>query len=185
MDAAASAMTIRFTGHEVDRRLSSPTAICGLAHNYTNLQRPHADPGVCQPAPMSQLRSDPSVRRGARPAPSKPGGRSGGYVRASPWTWSCEVIALSATRQLRMTALWADSADLPVSECGQIRAYLLRAAAPRAAASGWPGPRERGRPPPRRRTPRQPGPAAGPSRIQPRVHALSRIHPHRAAGHRG
>ena len=26
-----------------------------------------------------------------------------------------------------MTAPWADSADLPVSECGQIRAYLLRA----------------------------------------------------------
>ena len=31
-----------------------------------------------------------------------------------------------------MTAPWADSADLPVTECGQIRAYLLRARLPHA-----------------------------------------------------
>jgi hypothetical protein len=59
----------------------------------------------------------------------------GGYVCALTMD-----MVMRSNRAVRYWAArhdgpWADSADLPVSECIQIRAYLLCAFAPRAAAS--------------------------------------------------
>jgi len=88
-------------------------------------------------------------------------------------------------RQPGMTAPWAGSADLTVSECGQIRAHLLRARLPHAQPRA--DSPDRGNPP-GRHVSREHLSSPHPQRIRPGYghgYMLPRIPGHRAAGYRG